>query len=541
MIDNIIIVKIKEKIMIQKKIFPFFIVVILLFGVTGFAEAKQEIKKGKDSKWVLIKTETPSFSPYSVNDLSTKLVNILQANLGAKKGNKNIEFLANSQEFGNVNIGTDPTMTIVVKNPLGINEVQVVRLIYNTTDVNGENQEVSAAAFLPPKGFDYSKIKGVFFFFHPTQFLSAGVPSYDADSQINIILAGLFVTQGYIGISADYIGMGYNAYKGESSVKPFHPYVLYPKTNALTAKNALVALSQYMTQNGIIHKKPLNLYVGGYSEGGAYSVWFARQYQQDKSFAADLSDGYKLIHDFGVSGAYDVSGVIKPYLFKNEGLSKLFNEFHLHNKAVTTMAKPGLAAYAVNSYNYWNGNDSGSSYSNSFYDNSIEIKGFSKPFNPLSIFGINSDKTNIKQAVVAEELLKQAVDAKKYQNMNYSLGHISILSFVNKSLETDEKFNEVLNDADVYNWTTSIPITLFYLKEDSVVPMPNSLHAQKGIKTADGATVTPIQLDNKDIHTKTLYDTTIDHLGAMPFFLVGVFGNIEKIQAQMSDKLKNNI
>ncbi|MGB0848070.1 MAG: alpha/beta hydrolase family protein [Thiolinea sp.] len=131
--------------------------------------------------------------------------------------------------------------------------VKLHRLVYTTTDGNGQLINASAALALPVKNPQLAS--PLLSFQHGTLFYNAEAPGNDTSAASpHALLASL----GYIVIAADYVGYGI------SQGTP-HPYL--QKTASANAVTDLIQASRYWLEQQTV---PLNqqLFLTGYSQGG---------------------------------------------------------------------------------------------------------------------------------------------------------------------------------------------------------------------------------------------------------------------------------
>jgi len=81
----------------------------------------------------------------------------------------------------------------------------------------------------------------------------------------------------------------------------------------------------------------LNLFTVGYSEGGAYSLWF-NTYTQNTNPApiTPLNTFYTLKHSVGLEGAYNTSAVTADFLFDDVDLSN-GNDYNIQTQSLTNL------------------------------------------------------------------------------------------------------------------------------------------------------------------------------------------------------------
>ncbi|MFO0319692.1 MAG: hypothetical protein ACK5Z5_04730, partial [Neisseriaceae bacterium] len=186
----------------------------------------------------------------------------------------------------------------------------------------GVTNETVSGLVIVPQGISASNVKGVVLFYHPTVFSKHDVPSMQ-DSKMQIMLASIYASQGYITIAPDYVGQGV-----DSSV--MHPYVLYPQNNALNGINMLKATRQFLATESALSgsvvpaSQYMNLYISSYSEGAPYALWASRMLQgSEANMLANNNLNLKLT--VGIEGAYDLTGSMIPFSYSTSNNSQLSN------------------------------------------------------------------------------------------------------------------------------------------------------------------------------------------------------------------------
>ena len=280
--------------------------------------------------------------------------------LASPENVSNIAFIKGQSGTGNFDLNAQP----ILNNPLGVTGVSFQAVDYQTTVPlpDGPQTFNVSGGLLMPTGIDKSKIKGVVVYFHGTTFSKDAVGSNYSDGETQLC-AQVFASQGYIVALPDYVGQGVDWAN-------VHPYVLYPKVSAQTAADMLAAIKPTVADNyGFLDTdSALKLFSVGYSEGGAYSLWFNSYLSSDPSL---LDDFYLLTHSVGLEGAYSTSEVTYGYLFDNVGIDN-GNPYNIQSLSLVNIVKPILSADAFLSY---------ATYSNS--------SDFSAVFNP-SFFAMNA-------------------------------------------------------------------------------------------------------------------------------------------------------
>ena len=118
----------------------------------------------------------------------------------------------------------------------------------------------------------------------------------------------------------------------------------------MSLENAKLELTKY----GVTK---IQLFTAGYSEGGAYSIWFSKcisnysqcPYITDKRL--DLTF-YQPTAFAGLDGAYDLVNVVKPFLMEDANKERE-NKFEISHQYMTNLVKPGLASVTLLSYSYY--------------------------------------------------------------------------------------------------------------------------------------------------------------------------------------------
>jgi hypothetical protein len=248
---------------------------------------------------------------------------------------KDVTFIASQPDTGYFNLNDKP----ILHNPVGVTGATFQPIDYQTTvRLSGGSRtfDVSGALAMP-LGINKTKLKGVVVCFHGTQFDNSSVPSHlSPETKLEI---ALFTSQGYIVVSPDYIGQGID-------YANVHPYVLYPEASAQTAVDLLSAvLPRIVARYGLSSSNTLKLFSTGFSEGGAYSLWFNTYLNDNPGL---LSSTFVLTHSVGDEGAYNLSKVTSGFLFSNVSLAD--NVYHIQSQAITNIAKPVLGADVLLSF-----------------------------------------------------------------------------------------------------------------------------------------------------------------------------------------------
>ena len=166
------------------------------------------------------------------------------------------------------------------------NGVEEYKVVYNTTDINGNPTVASGAMYIPWGCSNFPM--GVYQ--HGTVFDPESVPSR-GEEPIGLALAGF----GYATIAPDYLGLGDNPTN-------VHPY-LHAETQARVTADLIRAARTYIADSiGLAHNG--ELFITGYSQGGHAAMAF-HKYIEDNSLLSE----FNVIASAPLSGPYDLAGI----------------------------------------------------------------------------------------------------------------------------------------------------------------------------------------------------------------------------------------
>lgn len=340
------------------------------------------------------------------------------------------------------------------------------------------------------------------------------------------LLAAIYANSGYIVIAPDYVGQGINTL-------PVHPYVLLPQNDALSGIYMLSALKTYLAKKGIdlreINNSIPNLYISSYSEGGAYAVWASRLIQNDYANIVHNA-GLQLARTVGVSGAYDLTGAMLPFAFSNttNGIESGQNPYNVspgcdpanpgfsqtvcsestiqrltsaNAQLQLAFGKPPLSTYMVNALITYDYTDaaynlvmhpsyaqqstcinpvslaSGEFVYQSCASVPVSDGGAGGDYTAQTIFNLNG----LSADQINTQLIAAAAGTSGYLiNNNTSFAQVfsalaegnpynSVATFIYTNLLQDYGIMSFIAAANVYDWSTSSPISLIYMRYDSVV------------------------------------------------------------------------
>jgi len=371
---------------------------------------------------------------------------------------KTNETSLNTPEFGNFDVGGDP----IGKNPLGIKAVDAVKIDYTAINVNESALTVSGGIVIPKLA--PASLKGLVLYFHGTTVQRTNVPSNFLTASNGatantdgILLAALWASQGYVVVMPDYIGLGID------TTHP-HPYVVYPQQNAQSGL-AMVKAARSFLAGAYGITGPMPLHITGYSEGGAYALEAAHLMQNNPAYAAVLDVG--LVDAVPLSGAFDLTGTMLPYLFYN--ISAANNPWFSLSPLVSAASKPYLSADLVLGFAYYSGIAPTAILVDAFYTCSASLPcGSSGNLDGL-YYSTNSDQTVIFTA------------AQQATNTSWGLASNAITPLLTetyaKALMDQDLSNPLYKQvagADTYLFVPTFPVTIVSLMEDSVVTRKNS-------------------------------------------------------------------
>ena len=384
----------------------------------------------------------------------------------------NIAFIKSQSDTGNFDLSAEP----ILNNPLGIQSVSFQPVNYSTTVPlpAGDRTFQVSGGMLIPDGIDKSQLKGVIVYFHGTTFSKDQVGS-NVNNPETQLCAQVFASQGYVVLIPDYVGQGVDW-------QDVHPYVLYPTVSAQTAADMLAAVNPTLRNrfNLTVLDPALKLFSAGYSEGGAYSLWFNSYLSSNPS---ELDSLYQLTHSVGMEGAYSTSKVTYDYLFENVSKDN-GNPFNVQSVTLVNIVKPALSADAFLSYaTYSLGSDFNSVFNTSFFQMTAT------PPVPQEACNVDGQQVTIAQAFarpdtdISSQVL--AAGLGKRANQNRYPGPLDLLTSSNNNIQSLVSstilqpgpladLEAVLATADVdLTPCTNGSVSIITLGQDSVV-VPNN-------------------------------------------------------------------
>ncbi len=409
-------------------------------------------------------------------------------------------------DFGNFDVTADP----IANNALGIRMVDGIKIVYGAINVNGAAVSVSGGIAVPelaPKS-----IKGIILFFHGTTVQRSDVPSNfitganPTGNYAGILLAALWASQGYVVVMPDYIGLG------ADTTDP-HPYVVYPQVDAQSGLAMVKAARTYLGSS-IPGQQPL--YISGYSEGGAYALEAAHLMQDNPRYASALGVDLKLA--VPMSGVFDLSGTMLPYLFDN--VSDSNNHWLLLDPSTSALSKPYLSANLALSFASYGG----------VAPTDIMVDAFYNCPSGSTSCGASNNLDGVYYETDAPDTLTVITVAGQATNTAWAINNNSVApllttTYANQLMQGDPNnpLYALLLSADTYLFTPEFPLTLVSLQMDSVVTPINTKTAFSYItgKNPTGPYQEFLVDNNNFVVPGLLFGTDpIDHTTEVPFLAV---------------------
>lgn len=303
-------------------------------------------------------------------------------------------------------------------------DLRLYRLTYSTKDQNGKDAVVSGLLAVPASGAP----RGLLVWNHGTITSNKFAPSNfktKAGLASNEYVLLAFSSGGYAVAMPDYLG--YGTHKGA------HPYPM-GRINARSALDIIAPSRKLATK--LKRSIGKDLWVSGYSQGGAVAMWTARLLQENKTPAKRAA---------ALSGPYDLTGVTRLSL-----LAKPASDRQL----IGQMFLAGLMGHG-------------------FLKNSNEL--YSTLFKPAMALAVRSafstekpDDDRVKDFTIAAKFLKAK-----------SLKDVLNAQFASKleEVDTSHPLIKQMRESDCLEWTPSAPLLLWALESDGIVTAANTQKA----------------------------------------------------------------
>jgi len=412
----------------------------------------------------------------------------------------------NTPQFGNFDVTANP----ISNNPLGIQNVDAVKITYGALNVGGVPVTVSGGIVVPELAS--SSIKGIVLFFHGTTVQRNNIPSNfitannSTGNGTGPLLAALWAAQGYVVVMPDYIGLG------DDTADP-HPYVVYPVENAQSGLAMVKAARSYLGKR-VQGRVPL--FIAGYSEGGAYALQAAHLMQDNPRYASSLK--VKLADVVPMSGVFDLTGTMVPYLFFN--ISSANNPWFSLDPSVSALSKPYLGGDLVLSFSH--------------YQNIAPTDIFVSPVyvctqGNLPLCGSSGNIDGLYYQVDLQDtqvILTMVVQASQtsWTTDNNSVQPLLTTTYAQALMNGDPSnpLYAKLLSSDTYLFTPKFPLALVSLKQDSVVTRINTDVAFSYFTTQNpNGPYQEFLVDNANFLVPGFFSASeVDHTTEVPFLAV---------------------
>jgi hypothetical protein len=409
-------------------------------------------------------------------------------------------------DFGNFDVGADP----IGNNPLNIQRVDADKITYGAINVGGAPVTVSGGIVVPELAA--ASIKGIVLFFHgttvqrsnvPSNFITAGNPG---GSYSGMLLAAVWASQGYVVVMPDFIGLG------DDTADP-HPYVIYPQEDAQSGLAMVKAARTYLAGK-VSGRMPL--FITGYSEGGAYALEAAHLMQNNPRYASALK--VKLKDTVPISGAFDLTGTMLPYLFYN--ISSADNPWFSLSPLTSALSKPYLSADLALSFAHYGAISPTDIVVDPFYvctENNLPDCGTSGNIDGLYY------EANITDTTAVLAMVGQATQT-AWTSDNNSLQPLLTPAYAAALMDGDpaNPLYAQLLKGNTYQFTPNFPLALVSLQQDSVVTRVNTDVAYSYITTQNPTGPYQEFLVNNDLFMVPGFFSAapVDHLTELPFLAV---------------------
>lgn len=394
----------------------------------------------------------------------------------------------------------------IKNNKLGVTGVNVYNITYDTLNMvpgdnsNYQTRTVSGSIFVP-HGIAADKIKGVILYYHPTMYNPHDY-SPEENPKTGGFYPAMYASQGYIVVLPDLPGFGVDA-------NEVHPY-MYPKVNVVAGINMLRATNSLLTKLALTPQHKLPLVLNGFSEGGMLSQWASYLIQNNSASLANTNT--QLAFTLPMSGAFDLSVSQMGKEYTNENIQQK-NTYLAQNQYVTALAKPGLVAYAVNSYNYYT-KTSCEQVMQPKLCNFVNESG--QTVKLMDLFLPTAPNTLAIQDAIYERSIKTT----KYAEYNNSIVNILL-----PDNQLPQDYAQTYHAIDLKDWQTKSPIHYLHLDRDSLVTPLNSLVAYDNVSKRSESGLVSISALHNDRYSE--HNAQIDHNN--PIMYAATVGILNKV------------
>lgn len=349
--------------------------------------------------------------------------------------------------------------------PNAVDGMDLYCFMYSSIDFNGALVTLSGAVAIPTSG----STKGLVISMHGTSIgqnecPSSGISGADAYAEAEVAVAA-FSSGGYAVVMPDYIGQG-------SSVAA-HPYVM-PARNAVSGRDA--ALAAYTIASQENRRIGDNIYVTGYSEGGANAMGLCQLMEQSPI------EGRTYVAAAPMSGPYDLSGAQRTMLMGPQQPDP--NELQF--------AAVMLSGDLVHSANAYFG---------------VKIADVFKAGVAVQVPTVYSGKKTNQQAAETMALAAALSGYKKRSDGNYYLADVMKPAAATALTTPDTTYPlyQILQANNTHDWSPTVPIYMVGLKTDTLVSFGNTQSAITAMRArgVTGTTANYHGIDGPDLNHLT--------------------------------------
>lgn len=387
----------------------------------------------------------------------------------------------NSQELLSATLLGTRTKTQLISQfslPLIQYGARMYRIEYTTTDLAGNPDTVSGLVTVP---VSTTQIFPRLVYQHGTAGSTNDVPSFNAVSGGEGIIALLFAGMGYVTLAPDYLGLGVS--------DGFHPYV-HAATEASVALDMLSAVGTNNVTFGAVTND--QLFITGYSQGGHGAMALQKVIETDTASALSVTASAPL------SGPYSLSEVMRGLILSDSiyyfpaYIPYTFLSFQtVYGNLFTDLSEAVRPPYQALIQQFWNGQIS---------------------LNTLNTQLINLLTVN-EGAVRPSRIIQPAFIQAVSNNLQHPV-------------------NIALRANDTYTFTAKTPTRLYYCKADDQVPYQNSLLARDSMIVRGANNLQAIDVDSNADHGGCVTPALTQTL----FFFAG-FQNIGTVSTSDPDPL----
>ena len=341
-------------------------------------------------------------------------------------GTIGVDYLNDLIQDNNLDIGVTPEVG-----------VKVFSIVYETVDWNGDPRQASGAIYIPDEdseGKSYPIYSGQ----HGTESKRSNVASV---TPLRGFDAMFMASMGYIGSSADFLGLGIS----DDVVHPYiHAFVAEGVVDKLRAvKNWLCA--NEVSDNG-------QLFLAGYSEGGYVAM------ATHKLIEETYSEEFIVTASAPMAGPYDMRYV--PI--------RIFN--------LESYPQPGYSAFTYMAYN--------------------EIEGMNRPANEFFQSPYAEKIPNLMDGskTIGEANKELTTVVKDFFTEKFLTDYLG---------DGEQALKAAFAKNSLVSWTPKAPIKLFHGDSDTYVGYQNAVIARDSLK-ANGATIDLITIPGGD-HNSSVF------------------------------------